>query len=316
MQNGWNGNEQRGYVEGPQNHLSKYIGTERGAAMAAAGANLRNFWAIPDTIGHGEPQESHKNVRGLQDDPAPRFLLTPEGWVDGESLPDLRGPARIAGAQGERGAVPSVHAGLSPESGRATGDTAVRGLPEGSGRARTSESEAAHQEAQHRDDIDRRGMADGPGAAREPLCVLWSDGSITDYRSRHSDQQGRESHEGQRSAGVPSLQQSEEGQAPLTQWWLLGPEPSTEEHYAAFPTEIPKRCILAGSRKGDTVLDPFLGSGTTALVADRLERNAIGIELSPTYAEMARRRVTNDAPMFADVALTAGAGDARGTRAG
>jgi DNA modification methylase len=144
-------------------------------------------------------------------------------------------------------------------------------------------------------------------------------------------------------------------------------------HYAAFPTEIPRRCILAGtSAKGQcpacgapwvrvvereatvfnakegvaqalrnagvqgggtervtlgatqfvrrettgwapscacdagdpvpqTVLDPFLGSGTTALVADRLERNAIGVELNPQYAEMARKRIVGDAPMFADV---------------
>jgi hypothetical protein len=50
-----------------------------------------------------------------------------------------------------------------------------------------------------------------------------------------------------------------------------------------------------------TVLDPFLGSGTTALVADQLGRNAVGIELNSEYAEMARRRIAGDAPMFADV---------------
>jgi hypothetical protein len=47
-----------------------------------------------------------------------------------------------------------------------------------------------------------------------------------------------------------------------------------------------------------TVLDPFAGAGTTLLVADRLQRDAIGIELSPTYAAMARRRVVNDAPLL------------------
>ena len=51
-----------------------------------------------------------------------------------------------------------------------------------------------------------------------------------------------------------------------------------------------------------TVLDPFAGAGTTLLVADRLQRDAIGIELNATYAEMARRRVYNDGPMFAQVA--------------
>jgi DNA modification methylase len=86
----------------------------------------------------------------------------------------------------------------------------------------------------------------------------------------------------------------------LRNFWLLGPEPSRLNHYAGFPTEIPKRCILAGSRRGDTVLDPFLGSGTTALVADRLGRNAVGIELNPTYAAMARDRIANDAPMVSE----------------
>jgi DNA modification methylase len=50
------------------------------------------------------------------------------------------------------------------------------------------------------------------------------------------------------------------------------------------------------------VLDPFGGAGTTGLVADRLGRNAILLELNPAYAEMARRRISNDAGMFAEVA--------------
>jgi DNA modification methylase len=57
----------------------------------------------------------------------------------------------------------------------------------------------------------------------------------------------------------------------------------------------------AGTMPG-TVLDPFGGAGTTGLVADRLGRNAILLELNPTYAEMARRRIANDAGMFAEVA--------------
>ena len=77
--------------------------------------------------------------------------------------------------------------------------------------------------------------------------------------------------------------------------------PYKEAHFATFPPELPRRCILAGSREGDTVLDPFLGSGTTLLVADRLGREGIGIELNPTYAAMARRRIEADCPMFAEV---------------
>ena len=55
-----------------------------------------------------------------------------------------------------------------------------------------------------------------------------------------------------------------------------------------------------------TVLDPFLGSGTTALVAERLGLNTIGIELSETYAQMAHDRITDDAPLLANVEIDAG----------
>jgi DNA modification methylase len=152
--------------------------------------------------------------------------------------------------------------------------------------------------------------------------------------------------------------------------WLLGPEPFPEAHFATYPTEIPRRAILAGtsakgvcakcgapwervtatektrpgvtggatpydSKRPDgmtlraggfgggssetlgwrptcgcdagdpipaTCLDPFLGSGTTALVADRLGRDCIGIELNEAYAAMARKRISSDAGMFAELA--------------
>ena len=155
--------------------------------------------------------------------------------------------------------------------------------------------------------------------------------------------------------------------------WLLGPEPFPQSHFAVFPTEVPRRAILAGtSEKGQcpqcgapwervveveqiakarnvapikyaggadgerggtwtasmaeqtrrsttttgwrstcghadlepvpqTVLDPFAGAGTTLLVADRLNRHGIGIELKADYAEMGYDRIVGDAPMFAEV---------------
>lgn len=88
------------------------------------------------------------------------------------------------------------------------------------------------------------------------------------------------------------------GGANLRNYWVLGPEPFPDAHFATFPTEIPRRCILAGCPEGGLVLDPFTGSGTTGMVALRLDRRFYGIELNPEYAEMARRRITNDAPMF------------------
>lgn len=94
--------------------------------------------------------------------------------------------------------------------------------------------------------------------------------------------------------------------------WHIATQAYPEAHFATFPAELPTRCIKAGSRPGDTVLDPFAGSGTTLSVAAQLGRRAIGIELNEEYAEMARRRIeretrpntarsnlTGDAPLFA-----------------
>ena len=81
--------------------------------------------------------------------------------------------------------------------------------------------------------------------------------------------------------------------------WTINTEAYPEAHFATFPEAIPDRCIKAGSRLGDTVLDPFCGSGTTGQVAIQLGRSFIGIELSPEYAKLARARIGGAAPLFA-----------------
>jgi DNA modification methylase len=124
--------------------------------------------------------------------------------------------------------------------------------------------------------------------------------------------------------------------------WVIATESCELAHFAMMPTELARRCIKAGtSEKGCcakcgapwkretkagfipqpdgwspscacnadavacTVLDPFGGAGTTGLVADRLGRDAILIEINPEYAEMARRRIERDAGLFADAGVTA-----------
>lgn len=84
--------------------------------------------------------------------------------------------------------------------------------------------------------------------------------------------------------------------------WTVATQPFREAHFATFPPELIEPCIKAGCPAGGTVLDPFGGAGTTGLVADRLQRSAILIELNPAYAEMARNRVAADAGMFGEVA--------------
>lgn len=83
--------------------------------------------------------------------------------------------------------------------------------------------------------------------------------------------------------------------------WTVSTTPFPGAHFATFPPALIEPCILAGSKRGDTVLDPFGGAGTTGLVADRLGRDAIICELNPDYAAMAERRIHGDNPLFTDV---------------
>ena len=73
--------------------------------------------------------------------------------------------------------------------------------------------------------------------------------------------------------------------------WAINTEPFKEAHFAVFPPELVRQCILAGSNEKDEILDPFLGSGTTALVSLETNRKCTGIELNSEYAEIARRRI-------------------------
>jgi DNA modification methylase len=83
--------------------------------------------------------------------------------------------------------------------------------------------------------------------------------------------------------------------------WSVATQPYSKAHFATFPAALIEPCIKAGCPEGGTVLDPFFGAGTTGLVADRLGRGCIGIELNPAYSEMAHQRLRDDAPLFADV---------------
>lgn len=72
--------------------------------------------------------------------------------------------------------------------------------------------------------------------------------------------------------------------------WTMVQQPFPGAHFATFPQALVRRCVLAGSRGGDTVFDPFMGSGTVAQVADGLGRRWIGCEINPEYAAMYGRQ--------------------------
>jgi DNA modification methylase len=123
-----------------------------------------------------------------------------------------------------------------------------------------------------------------PDAVREPFSDRstprpWN-GNLTPY----GEEVGKAAGLGGGSRGDPDLGRN------MRSVWSVPTQPYPEAHFAPFPEELPRRCILAGCPPGGTVLDPFLGSETTAKVARDLGRDAIGIELNPGYARLAEER--------------------------
>ena len=73
--------------------------------------------------------------------------------------------------------------------------------------------------------------------------------------------------------------------------WDVKLKPNKDAHFAVYPPELIEPCILAGSDKGDIILDPFMGSGTTAVVAKSLGRDYIGCELNEDYGNLIKKRI-------------------------
>lgn len=73
--------------------------------------------------------------------------------------------------------------------------------------------------------------------------------------------------------------------------WSVSTQAFPDAHYATFPQELIKPCILASTELGDTVLDPFFGAGTTGVVCNELKRKYVGIELNPSYLRIAIKRL-------------------------
>jgi len=80
--------------------------------------------------------------------------------------------------------------------------------------------------------------------------------------------------------------------------WTVSPSQIKEAHFATFPEKLIVDCVKAGSPEHGVVLDPFMGAGTTALVASKLNRHFIGFELNPLYISIANRRLLNELGMF------------------
>ncbi len=101
--------------------------------------------------------------------------------------------------------------------------------------------------------------------------------------------------------GIFAAQQRVQETRNIRNVWTIATQPFAEAHFATFPPELAERCVKAACPIGGHVLDPFGGAGTTGLVADRLGRDATLIELNPAYANMAKARIQNDAPLFVGI---------------
>lgn len=80
--------------------------------------------------------------------------------------------------------------------------------------------------------------------------------------------------------------------------WTVTPMPFKEAHFATFPPDLIVDCIKAGCPPGGIVLDPFMGAGTTAMVARKLDRNFVGFELNPDYIKIANNRLQKEIGLF------------------
>jgi site-specific DNA-methyltransferase (cytosine-N4-specific) len=82
----------------------------------------------------------------------------------------------------------------------------------------------------------------------------------------------------------------EAGRSNLRSVWNINTRPFSDAHFATFPPELVEKCLLLGSKVGDIICDPFMGSGTVGVVTTHYERAFLGIELNPEYVEVTRRR--------------------------
>lgn len=139
----------------------------------------------------------------------------------------------------------------------------------------------------HSQGFTRRARTVGVGAnARPSKAVPNVNASRKELRS---DTESR--HRSAIDSGQ-SLQAAPNGMRNKRSVWTVATTPFDGAHFAVFPRKLIEPCVVAGSRPGDIVLDPFTGSGTTRQVAQGLGRNFIGCELNPAYIELDEARHT------------------------
>lgn len=192
------------------------------------------------------------------------------------------------------------------------------GMPDSSGRYRPS---VAHEEifllSKSGDlDYDFEAVKSPPAEATLPRLHRANNGTHAPGQKPHGGVCGPRKADKQRGHarphqgfidrwdGMTKAEQQENGRLLRSyepEVWHIATAAYSDAHFATFPPALVERCLMASCAPGLTVLDPFGGAGTTGLVADRMGRNAILIELNPEYAALAERRIVKDGGMFAEV---------------
>jgi DNA modification methylase len=145
-------------------------------------------------------------------------------------------------------------------------------------------------------------------AIREPHVTFSPESKMTGGRGHFGQRNG--TPENGKNKGNANLHNGRWDQAfhPLGRnkrtVWNIALGKFRDTHFAVFPEELARNCLLAGTSEGDIVLDPFMGSGTTACVARQLSRHFVGLELVPQYAEMTMKRIRQMAVQDSFLPLT------------
>jgi site-specific DNA-methyltransferase (adenine-specific) len=141
-------------------------------------------------------------------------------------------------------------------------------------------------------------------AVREPHVTFSPQSRMRGGRNHFGKRQG--TPERGKNGGSPNLHDGRWDQAfhPLGRnkrtVWSVPLSKFREAHFAVFPAQLAATCVQASVPAGGLVLDPFLGSGTTALVAQQLQRDYLGIDCVKDYCDMAQRRLENDRSSLLD----------------
>lgn len=130
-------------------------------------------------------------------------------------------------------------------------------------------------------------------AVREPEQVEGVSAKSIAYQQRKRAEKSGWKNDGKINDSVETWRgdgSSYKGGRNIRTVWTIPTQHTSEAHFATFPEKLVSRCIACSSRPGDTILDPFIGSGTAGRVAERMGRKWVGIELNPEYINMAEMR--------------------------